>query len=287
MTTAHRAGIRRAESIDKGHALGVTESPPQLFDRLAGGYDDVVPVFAEIGRQLIEWLDPPPGTRLLDIGAGRGAVAAAAVAQGCRVTAVDAAPAMVARLAAEHPQVDASVMDIHQLDFDDDLFDMVTAGFVLHIVDEPVAVARQAHRVLAPGGSFAVSVPAAPAEESGWDFYPRLIAEFEQFSQRDRRPFRAPPSASRDALTAAGFVELVEARAEVRFTLPDAGTYWRWMLSHGAFGFVASLPPDRRAQMRQRVIDEVTAMDEPTLHRGAVLLRGRKAGREERGVDAA
>ena len=37
-------------------------------------------------------LGPEPGTRLLDIGSGRGAVAAA---RGCAVTAADAAPRMV------------------------------------------------------------------------------------------------------------------------------------------------------------------------------------------------
>lgn len=52
-----------------------------LFDRLADRYDQVIPFFAGFAAQLLDVIDPAPGTRLLDIGSGRGAVAAAAVAR--------------------------------------------------------------------------------------------------------------------------------------------------------------------------------------------------------------
>lgn len=251
----------------------------ELFDRLAGGYDDVLPTFAELGRQLIDWLDPVPGTRVLDIGAGRGAISAAAAARGCRVTAVDAAPAMVARLAREHPDVRASVMDAHRLAFGDASFELVTAGFVMHVVDRPAVVAAEVRRVLTAGGiltaggTFAVAVPGGPQDEAGCDFYPRVLAEFERYTGLP--VFRPLPQVTRDTLVRAGFTAVEQHRAEVRMRLPDPQAYWRWMLSHGAAGFVASLPPQQRDRMRQRVAEEVAAMPEPVLHRSAVFLRGR------------
>jgi 2-polyprenyl-3-methyl-5-hydroxy-6-metoxy-1,4-benzoquinol methylase len=89
----------------------MTDTAPALFDRLADRYDQVIPFFAEFAGQLLDVLDPDPGTRLLDIGSGRGAIAAAAAARGCAVTAVDAAPRMVSLLAAAHPEIDVRLMD--------------------------------------------------------------------------------------------------------------------------------------------------------------------------------
>jgi hypothetical protein len=60
----------------------MTEAWPELFDRVADRYDQVVPFFAEFAGQLPDVLDPDPGTRLLDIGSGRGAIAAAAAGTG-------------------------------------------------------------------------------------------------------------------------------------------------------------------------------------------------------------
>jgi ubiquinone/menaquinone biosynthesis C-methylase UbiE len=74
-----------------------------LFDRVATEYDDVVPFFAEFGAAIVAVLDPPPGCRFLDLGSGRGALTAPALERGCMVTAVDAAPAMLVRLAESYP----------------------------------------------------------------------------------------------------------------------------------------------------------------------------------------
>jgi methylase of polypeptide subunit release factors len=62
--------------------VGVMTGTWPLFDRLADRYDQVLPFFAEFAGQLVGVLSPDPGTRLLDIGSGRGAIAAAAAAAG-------------------------------------------------------------------------------------------------------------------------------------------------------------------------------------------------------------
>lgn len=87
------------------------ETAPEFFDRIADRYDQVVPFFAELSAKLLDILDPAAGTRLLDLGTGRGAIATAAAARECTVTAVDAAPRMVELLAAAHPEIDARVTD--------------------------------------------------------------------------------------------------------------------------------------------------------------------------------
>ncbi|RIQ18886.1 class I SAM-dependent methyltransferase [Jiangella rhizosphaerae] len=137
------------------------ESSWRVFDRIAGDYDDVLPFFREVGERFVAALELAPGTRFLDLGAGRGALTGPALRAGCAVTAIDAAPAMVARLRAAFPAADARVMDAHRLDLPDASIDVVGSTFVLHVLDDPVAAAGEAFRVLAPGGRIAVSAGAA------------------------------------------------------------------------------------------------------------------------------
>ena len=83
-------------------------------------------------------------TRVLDIGCGTGALAAAAVRRwrDVRVTGVDASVGMLAVAARELGTLDASIRDrvslvqatADQLPFDDGGFDVVVTAFVLQLV---------------------------------------------------------------------------------------------------------------------------------------------------------
>ena len=42
----------------------MTDTAPELFDRLADRYNQVIPFFAEFAGQLLDVLGPDPGTRL-------------------------------------------------------------------------------------------------------------------------------------------------------------------------------------------------------------------------------
>jgi SAM-dependent methyltransferase len=82
-----------------------------------------------------------------------------AQARGYQVTATDASVATVARLAAEHPGLDVRRMDAAELRFADGTFDVVTAGFVMHLLDDPPAVIAAVRALLTPGGLFAFTTP--------------------------------------------------------------------------------------------------------------------------------
>src|SRR5215475_633664 len=105
----------------------------QLFDRVAADYDQVVPFFAEYGAAIVQVLDPPVGCRFLDLGAGCGALTAPALERGCVVTAVDAAPAMIERLATAYPAAVTRVMNAQALSCPSDSFDLVASAFVIHL----------------------------------------------------------------------------------------------------------------------------------------------------------
>jgi SAM-dependent methyltransferase len=239
-----------------------------LFDRLADRYDQVIPFFAEFGARLLDLVDPAPGTRLLDIGSGRGAIAAAARARGCVVTAVDAAPHMVSLLAAAHPEIDVRLMDVHRLDLPDASYDVATGGFVIHLVADPVRVLAELRRVLRPGGTLALTTP-GPCEDDGrWDTFNSIWDEFAP--RATRRPWADRPDVPQ-ALRRAGFVDVRTAAVAVHLPVPDPHTCWDFEMSHGFASRVEALSPADAAEFHRRALAELVRM-----HRsgGIVVDRG-------------
>lgn len=156
------------------------------FER-ARRYDDVAQMyerhsaptmFAAPARALVEALAPLRG-RVLDVGAGTGAVACAALDAGgaaVDVVAVDPSSAMLE--AAQRAGVATLVAGcLPDLPFSDATFDMVLSAFVLTHVDDPDAAAREMARVLRRPGRVALSAwaPATDAYSNAWS---EVAAEF-------------------------------------------------------------------------------------------------------------
>ncbi len=108
------------------------------------------------------------GCRVLNAGCGAGSMTLALMDKGCHVTSLDASAAFVESLATRlrglHPDAEPAVLvgDVGEMPFEDADFDVVVCGEVLeHLEDDRGAVGELA-RVLRPGGSLVVSVPANP-----------------------------------------------------------------------------------------------------------------------------
>jgi SAM-dependent methyltransferase len=99
-----------------------------------------------------------PGTRLLEVGTGVGAVLAVLGQEfpGIRLTGVDIEPKQLefARGHLERSGVEATLLeaDALALPFDDESFDHVWMMWLLEHVADPVAALREARRVLVGGG---------------------------------------------------------------------------------------------------------------------------------------
>lgn len=109
-----------------------------------------VPV-AETWRTLHGDLPPPPA-RLLEVGAGDGALCALIQAAGYDVTALDRSEEAAAKAAARGLR--AVGRDV--LDYKDDAFDIVLFGRSLHHIHPLGAAVGRAHELLRPGGTLIV-----------------------------------------------------------------------------------------------------------------------------------
>jgi SAM-dependent methyltransferase len=95
-------------------------------------------------------LDPGPGRRLLDLGAGTGMWARAFTAWYDNVEVIAVEPAEAMRARCRHPQVLAG--DAGNIPLDDRSVDAAWLSTVIHHVPDLAAAARELRRVLRPGG---------------------------------------------------------------------------------------------------------------------------------------
>jgi SAM-dependent methyltransferase len=122
------------------------------FGAAAVAYAEHRPDYAQAA---VRWaLEPAPGLRVLDLGAGTGKLTATLVALGVDVVAVEPDPAMLAELRRTPVDVRALPGSAEAIPLPDASVDAVLAGNAMHWFDMAVAGPEMA-RVLAPGGILA------------------------------------------------------------------------------------------------------------------------------------
>jgi len=247
-----------------------TEQARRKYDAIADRYEDMFFYVVDVGQQLVDYADPVSGTRMLDVGAGRGAVARAGLARGCIVTAVDASPRMVELMGLDFPEITVKQMDVGRLDFADDSFDLVTAGFVVQVLDDPAAAIAEIRRVLAPAGVLALSLEKQSVGRLQW--LHELNVEFFSPTPDDTTVDQeVGPMTDQDVgtlLAQAGFVDLTQKSVEMPLSMSDPLALWDWLISQGLKEALQSMSDERIAEFRKRFFIEAERMH---AHGGIVL----------------
>lgn len=139
----------------------------KVFDDNAKVYDRVGPaIYQYFGSRLVNWMSLKPGTKMLDIATGTGAVllpAARLLASDGHVTGIDLSAGLLqeAKLSVNEENltnVTLRKMDAEHLDFPDNTFDCVICAFSLFFFTNMEAALREMYRVCRTGGHVAVTV---------------------------------------------------------------------------------------------------------------------------------
>ena len=182
----------------------------------------------ELGRGLIDLLDPVPGDRILDLGCGDGELTMGLAARGCRVIGVDRSAAFVA--AARRRGVAARVADARRLaqtGLAAGSFDGVFSNAVLHWILEPAPVIAGVRRLLRTGGCFVAELGGAGNIAT---VHGALGAAFRRrgLDPAVRDPWYFPSAESYRALLEGGGFAVTSIRLFERPT-PIPGTLAEWL----------------------------------------------------------
>ena len=105
------------------------------------------------GRQVIDWLNPKKGERILDAGCGTGQLTAEIAEMGCEVIGIDNSEEMIKTAKAKHPSLHFYKKDITNFSFEN-TFDAVFSNAVLHWVNDAHGAIQCFHKALRQEGRF-------------------------------------------------------------------------------------------------------------------------------------
>jgi ubiquinone/menaquinone biosynthesis C-methylase UbiE len=230
----------------------------QGWEEVATEYaQDRLGVFGRFAGRLLDLLQPAPGSALLDVGCGCGAVAlraASRLGSEGQVVGSDIAATMV-YLGRGATGISFCQADAERLSFPDASFDAVTCAFSLFQFPDMSRALAEMWRVLKSGGRLGLSNWGA-----GY-FSPVALLQRDLFKEFGIRPLLTnpivfKPDRLRALLREAGFiaVELIEEAEQVRVESPAA--LWAFNLDMGPFPVMLrqQLSIERRQELEHRFV---------------------------------
>ena len=199
-------------------------------------------VFVSWVPVLLDLVALKPGERMLDVACGTGVVARHAVSQvgeGGHVVGLDINGNMLALARARGPSVEWREGDAMALPFATNAFDVVVCQQGLQFFPDSGKALREAHRVLVPGGRFAVAVWCAIESSPG---HHALTRGLERHIGAEAAGLMSAVFGLGDAgtlqmiLENAGFQD-VRVRREKRVArFPSAELFTRWVVMGSVLG---------------------------------------------------
>jgi SAM-dependent methyltransferase len=196
---------------------GVFRVDGESYDDFMGRYSVLLaPLFADFAKVR-------DGQRVLDVGAGTGALTRELISRGADVVAVEPSPEFTQALGARFPQIDVQEATAEKLPFAQDSFDVALAQLVVAFMADAPAAMRELSRV------------ARRVAICMWG-----VAEVEMFAAIDRagravgasrgeqgaRRYRNRQELS-DLLLGAGLVNVTTSELDVTASYADFDDFWR------------------------------------------------------------
>lgn len=138
--------VRNKSLLQKPPSGGLGAWDPNLYDAKHN-------FVAKYGEDVIGWLAPKAGERILDVGCGTGMLTEKLAESGAIVTGIDASAEMIAKAKEAYPQIEFFVKDATDFSVDEK-FDAVFSNATLHWINEQEKALRCIHNTLKSGGRF-------------------------------------------------------------------------------------------------------------------------------------
>jgi SAM-dependent methyltransferase len=216
-----------------------------------------------VAREFVDWLAIPPEQRWLDVGCGTGALTQTILdhARPASVTGVDPSPEYLAVTRNQIPDERAQFAPgtAQEIPERDHSFDAAVSGLVLNFVPEPIDAVREMARVVRPGGAVALYVwdygESMQLLRTFWDAATALDPAAAKMDEGRRRFPICDPDTLRDLFKIADLVNAEVRLIQVPTLFRDFDDYWLpFLTGQGpAGGYVASLSPERRETLRERL----------------------------------
>ena len=217
-----------------------------VYDAAAATYNQVGPsFFLHFGKRLAGSAGIVPGSRVLDVATGTGAVlvpAAELAGHEGRVVGIDMSSPMISRARTEIGKcglnnADVLVADGESLPFPQESFDCVFCSFAIFLFSDLSSLLSECHRVLISTGR--VGLVYSAGDDHNWDWFEQLISRYAPAASLGTE--RYSPQYVEATLKHLGFTN-VETRVEVHSIMfSDASEFWGWAWSHGDRGVLESL----------------------------------------------
>jgi SAM-dependent methyltransferase len=227
------------------------------FEVAAEAYDQFMGRWSSaLAPQLAQFAGVRPGSRVLDVGCGPGALTGELVARlgPSAVSAVDPSVSFVTAARQRNPGVDVRQAAAEQLPFPDGMFDAALAQLVVHFMADPVAGLAEMARVTRSPGTVAACVWDYAGENGPLGpFWPAARALNPEVKDESLLP-GAREGHLEQLFREAGLGGVVQDAFSVSQDLSDFEEWWQPFTKRvgPAGAYVASLSVDQRAELRER-----------------------------------
>jgi SAM-dependent methyltransferase len=243
-----------------------------MFDVSETAYDNFMGRFStRLAPVFADFAGIGGGQRVLDVGAGTGALTAELVRRGAHVSALEPSPSFVAALGRRLPEIEAEAGSAEALPWPDESFDAALAQLVLtFMADAPAGIAEM-RRVVRPGGV----VAACMWDLAGMEMLAAVNRTQQAFADDSAGTEARTRYRSRDEVEGLfvrdGFADVRTELLEVESGYSEYDELWNALAAGAgpAGTWAKSLDDERRAAARAELYRQVGSPS------GAFTLRGR------------
>ena len=220
------------------------------YDRFMGRYtSSLAPAFADVAGVAA-------GMRVVDVGCGPGGLTAELARRvgADSVAAIDPAPQFAAACRERLPGADVREGVAEELPWEDDSFDATLSSLVIAFMRDPEQGLREMHRVTRRGGTVAVCMwDIAGGGMTMLNTFWNAARSVDPGAKGERRRPGVTQGDLGERFRRAGLEDVAEGEVEASTDYADFQDFWEpFTFAVGPAGqYLASLPADRREQVRQ------------------------------------